>query len=1735
MRRLILTVFIWVMPVFAWAQTSIFDLDNRLVQFALSQISSPGSFEIVAELVDDTETGATRLNGVSILDGQGVWMTIDQLVVDWNSSRILRGELALNEILIRGMNVARAPAAGSEAPELDVEQTQGTPSPFDWPRAPIPVVLNQLVMEDIRIGPDVFGHTITFDASGRAADQDDEQRLVLDVERTDEISGQIAIEYLRDFAADTLNVDLTAQEEPGGLVATLAGLPPGSASNVTLQGEGTRTAFDLSFDAQSDAVFEATGTATVSTVAPLSAIADFSVDAGPQFPASLRPIVGETATFSADIAEGDDQIVRVRRLRLESPALGLEATGTFNRATASSDLAVFLDAGRDLAALTPGARFETVTFEGRVTGPPDDLRAQGQATVAELRSAIVDAEAVVLDINATRVGEVLNLTANGDGRGLRLDELDENTLGEAFLRLDLRQDPEGIELRRLLLESPVLELTAAGQTTLDFLNLNANLAVETSDLGQITRAYDFPATGTLTLDADVQRVNGVVSGTAAGRLSNFASTPADAESVDLRIDLGQEAETIRATLRADADGLRLDQIDPSILGESRLGLTVLLEPDTITLRDASLSARPFQLEATADMDRDTGALRFDYDLRTRQLAPIAAAYDVPAGGQLRSTGMGALTDGVLDTTVEVVLERLRYANLATGEQILVNANVTGAGDYDIVLDLRGRGVEGFDLSAADLGEVSVQAEGLVGPDVLAVNSFNLSSRLLDATGRAQLDPTSGDAEGAATLAVSELAPLSALIGQDVSGRAALELEGGRRGGVVELTANGGLGDFTHPLADVGQGRFEASLRQASGTTELSADAALRALRVDQIGPEIWGATTLRVDATMLPEGVIVEQARVESDALDLTVSGDLTPDGPGLDYEATVPQIAPIAQAYAQDASGAVRLTGTARPGEPVQATGTLAATDLTYNGTRFGTLRLTHDVEIDEQINASLQLVGEGGTLADTNLSANVTANLPSVRVDGLQGRVAGQQVNGAVAADLSAGPRLDGSVNLTSVDLAALDRALGLGAQFEGSGSLTLTLEGGTSQSAALTGGLRNIGAGATRLAGIDLSARLDDLFGAPRVQADLSTSGLTAGQVVIDGLSVQANGPLTSLRVAGQTEGALGTIPISLDLASTIALGDGATRVTLDTLSLIVEEDETSLTQPLTLLLRNGIIDGGPLEILLPGGGQILGEVDLIGGGLVGELRIANADLGAMTEPLPVSISGGRMNLRASFDTRPGRATAELRGAFDKVLATDILDEGSAVNATVSGDWDGRRFVTEARIQAEVGEPFVITADLPVRAGPGPIPSVQMNQPFTSELRWAGELRPLWALVPVSGQILSGLATLDLELSGSLSAPSVGGNISVSDGRYENLDAGLILTELTVISDFFENDILTLLINASDGGSGELFGQLDIRAGDGPITVASQFEAIDAVLIRRDDLSAQLSGTVGIAGPLNDLVVEGDVEIDRAELRLVNSSPPEIVTLGDIRMIGDDPPREAPPPPAILRLDVDVRAADGVFVRGRGLESEWRVALDIRGTATQPRILGSVERLRGTFSLLGRSFDLSRGEVVFNGGAKIDPQLDIALTRADRDLVGQILVTGPASNPTLSFASEPALPEEEVLPQLLFGTSQQSLSAGDALQLAAGIATLVSGSAGPLDVVRGALGVDVLRIEGGSEGQAASLTVGKTLGEGIFVGARTQADGTSAIRIELDVFENITVDAEISTGGDSSSVGITYSTDF
>lgn len=163
-------------------------------------------------------------------------------------------------------------------------------------------------------------------------------------------------------------------------------------------------------------------------------------------------------------------------------------------------------------------------------------------------------------------------------------------------------------------------------------------------------------------------------------------------------------------------------------------------------------------------------------------------------------------------------------------------------------------------------------------------------------------------------------------------------------------------------------------------------------------------------------------------------------------------------------------------------------------------------------------------------------------------------------------------------------------------------------------------------------------------------------------------------------------------------------------------------------------------------------------------------------------------------------------------------------------------------------------------------------------------------------------------------------------------------------------------------------------------------------------------------------------------------------------------------------------------------------------------------------GRFDLLGRVFSFNRGDIVFDGNAHIDPILDIALRREANDIVGGIAVTGRASAPTLSFISTPVLPRDEILPRILFGRSSTSLSATEALQLAAGVAALSSGQAGLADQLCGALGVDVLSIDaGGRDDAPAAVNVGRYIRDGIYVGAKQALNGnTGSFVIKAEVLD-------------------------
>ncbi len=347
----------------AQAQIRLPSIRNKLIELALDQISSPGSFEITAESIERPGDGVTSLVDVKVSDGERVWLTLERLNFAWRPRMLLSGELAITRLELIGLTVSRPPSEDAEAPELKPLEPSGR-GLFDWPRAPLALSIEGIRLERVVIAEGVLPQAIRFDAEGRAFDKGDLQELALSLRRTDGVAGEIALAMRRDFAANTVKLEVTASEAPGGMVAAAAGFPADAPARLELKADGPPEDWRLVFDAAVERVFEAQGRATLAYAGRLAVEADFSVIPGPDLGAKARTILGDRATLRAQAVEQPDGMLEVVSGELTAPALTLKASGAFATGEGESDIAVSLVALSPLAALAVGVEFERFTFDG---------------------------------------------------------------------------------------------------------------------------------------------------------------------------------------------------------------------------------------------------------------------------------------------------------------------------------------------------------------------------------------------------------------------------------------------------------------------------------------------------------------------------------------------------------------------------------------------------------------------------------------------------------------------------------------------------------------------------------------------------------------------------------------------------------------------------------------------------------------------------------------------------------------------------------------------------------------------------------------------------------------------------------------------------------------------------------------------------------------------------------------------------------------------------------------------------------------------------------------------------------------------------------------------------------------------------------------------------------------------------------------------------------------------------
>ena len=1015
--------------------------------------------------------------------------------------------------------------------------------------------------------------------------------------------------------------------------------------------------------------------------------------------------------------------------------------------------------------------------------------------------------------------------------------------------------------------------------------------------------------------------------------------------------------------------------------------------------------------------------------------------------------------------------------------------------------------------------------------VVALSRLSAEGAGLALTGAGQLTGGGQTVEGNLHVAIADLRPFSGFAGRPVAGS-------------IELAAD---------AQGQGTSGFKARIQgSAKGLrTGIAAGDAL-----------LGDAVTLTGSAQRDAAGELsVDQLALAGAAANLSGNARFDPASNWLSAALTLqlPQLKPLGPALGTEMAGTVsaRIDGEGAL-DHLRLKGEVAGDDIAASGTRIERLQLSGEfadlAEPKAALDGTYRAYGLDGTLSVTaEAKGNSELVLPRFRLTAADSAIEGSL---RIALDTYL---TQGSISGRVPDVGRFSKLAGtpLGGSFDFVGKFEDRR--GQLVDLSVTGSRLTAGTGLSRsgIGRLDLAAKFTDVFRAPAGTGRLSLNSASLGATEFTTATLALDAPRPGrFTFQGEAKGQ----PLNLTLAGDGGLEPGRIDLRLNRLAGSLGSDRISLEQPLTLSKRGADLTFSGLALDF-GTGRITGSGGVRGESLSFALNAANLSVASGARLLGYPKAQGNLNLATTLGgtlrAPQGHLTLNASGLS---LASSKRSQLQALGLGVDGNWNGRNIDVKGQVTGLKGDTISFAGSAPLLLTPSPLGiSMPPAGRLSVQLRGAGQLAHLADLLPLGEDRVSGRFAADAAVDGTIAAPAASGRLRLSDARYENFATGTVLTKMQadVVGD---RDRFSLAsFSAADTASGSLTarGSVALRGPAGP-TADLSAKLSNFRVAARDEAVATATGTVSIAGALTSPKVGANLTIDRAEINLPESLPPSVVVLKVVETSSKS--RKSPPPPAAANqtpalpatLDIKIDLPGNIFVRGHGLDSEWRGKLTITGTSAAPVISGSLEQIRGSVDLLGKTFTITRGRITFTGGATLDPDLDIVAEASTADITAQVHISGVASAPKVTLSSTPPVPQDEILARVLFNRNVGQLSAGEGLQLAAAAATLAGGGPGVLDKLRGSLGLDWFRLGSsptspttgrlnprtatstGTVG-GTSLSAGKYIAPGVSIGvSQGISPPTSKVTVEIELRPHLTVGGEAGQSG-STGIGLNYNYDY
>ncbi|HEX3499173.1 MAG TPA: translocation/assembly module TamB domain-containing protein [Stellaceae bacterium] len=1225
--------------------------------------------------------------------------------------------------------------------------------------------------------------------------------------------------------------------------------------------------------------------------------------------------------------------------------------------------------------------------------------------------------------------------------------------------------------------------------------------------------------------------------------------------------------------RIDAD-LTIAEAEEYRLGaEGRVAAAKLLPPDlaallgdqatfALQLRDSaagvlsidklSLVAAAATLNSSLQYGGNDRALVGTATLTTADLAPFSAVagMSLSGAGELRLTASGTPQRPQADIAIEATAPhaegngadraraQLHLASQGDPADLATRWTVSGEGSIENIVAAAGDIPAG--LGATLTWHLAGSADG--SGETIEISDLGVATAGIELAGTATIRDHFATIAGKASLTVADIAPFAALAGQKMGGNGKIDL-------VAEAAADG------------------STNAHLTGTL---AGLTLGGLTVGGTGDALLGGS-LAIDGTARRSadgGIVVEKFDLNATDAMLSAKGDLTADRRiNATLKLDVPKLAALAAPLGTAMAGRLALQATAQG--PLDAPAIAATVD--GDGLSAGQARLDRlhanfrvaDLAVPSgRLDASFRAGSLEGTLG-ADIARRQDGNL--LDIGKLRLAADGSTLEGGLRIALDSG-RATGTITGRVVDLAPWSQLAGM--TLAGRADLKATLGGKTGQGLELS--LNGNAIKATPRSGspiavtrLTVAARLDDLLGTPSGHASLDLAGGQMGTVKLATLSAKL-GSVKPGRFAFTGE-ARGSIHEKFALATggDVDVARGGVTLRLARLTGDVAGEALRLTQTLTVTRRGADLAVTNLALTL-GAGQLAGSASLKGEQLALTLKAQRLPVGFAGKFAGRADAGGTLSFDADLAGTRSKPQGHLVvDARDLRLAAANRSDLPPLGITADALWRGGRVEAKGRIAGPRNDAIGFAGSLPLELVPATL-AVRLppDGAVTLKLEGEGQIADIEELLPLGEDRLAGKFSLDASVAGTVTQPRASGALRISDGRYESMAAGTILTGVAFDLVGDRERFVLRNFRAGDGERGTMTasGSVDLAATPGP-TIAASIDVKSFRVLRRDEANVLAGGEIRISGALTALRIASQLRVEHGELRPPDRLPPSVASL-DIVEINSVTGQRAPPPaqlppqeqsdpmlPAVLDITIDLPGQ--VFVRGRGLDSEWRGKLAVTGTSAEPIVTGSLEVVRGTFSLLGKDFKLSSGTIGFNGDTKIDPTIAIVAEATTADITATVTIGGIASAPTLKLGSVPEMPQDEVLARVLFGKNVGQITPAQGLQIAAAAASLAGGGGGLLDKVRSALGLDRFDFGSGTTANnaagnassnpasqglgAATISAGKYIAEGVYVGVDQGAStGTSRGKVEIEIAPNISVETDVGmTGGNG--LGLNWKRDY